>query len=110
MKIALGISYDGTSYHGWQSQEEVPSIQTTLERALSLVADHPVSVICAGRTDRGVHGLGQVIHFETTAIRPDHAWILGTNTHLPADIRVCWMQMVTEDFHARFSALARTYR
>lgn len=110
MRVALGLSYDGTAYHGWQSQEEVPSVQAALEKALSFVADHPVSVVCAGRTDGGVHALSQVVHFETTAVRTNYAWILGTNAQLPADIRVSWVQEVAEDFHARFSALARSYR
>lgn len=110
MRIALGISYEGTAYYGWQSQVTVPSIQASLETALSKVADHPVTVTCAGRTDAGVHALGQVAHFDTTAERNDRAWLLGTNANLPRDIRVDWVQVVTDDFHARFSATAREYR
>lgn len=110
MRIALGVSYDGSSYCGWQSQEAVPTIQTTLQDALSKVADHPVKLVCAGRTDRGVHAVGQVAHFDTEAVRTEHAWILGVNTYLPADIRVHWFKVVPDDFHARFSAQARSYR
>lgn len=110
MRIALGISYEGTAYCGWQSQLNVPSIQAFLESAISKVADHPVRVICAGRTDAGVHALGQVVHFDTTAEREDRAWLLGINATLPRDIRVDWVQVVREDFHARFSATGREYR
>lgn len=110
MRIALGISYDGTAYHGWQRQDNLVTIQECLETALSRVADHPTTIICAGRTDRGVHGLGQVVHFDTEAQRSSTAWVLGTNTHLPSDIRVRWAAEVSNDFHARFSAVARHYR
>ena len=81
-----------------------------LEQAISTVADHPVRVHCAGRTDAGVHGLGQVIHFDTAALRPMRSWILGTNVNLPAQINVTWAQQVPESFHARFSARSRRYR
>jgi tRNA pseudouridine38-40 synthase len=110
MRIALGIEYLGTGYYGWQRQENVPSIQATLETALSRVADHPVEVMCAGRTDAGVHGTGQVVHFDTEIVRRDSAWIMGTNTYLPPTIRVVWMQTVDARFHARFSATFRRYR
>lgn len=110
MRLALGISYKGTAYCGWQTQETVPSVQSSLEIALSNVANHPVRVICAGRTDAGVHALGQVIHFDTTAERDERAWLLGTNANLPGDIRVLWVKIVSDDFHARFSATARRYR
>lgn len=110
MRIALGLSYEGTAYSGWQSQENLQTIQTHIETALSRVANHPVQVICAGRTDSGVHALGQVIHFDTEATRDERAWILGTNANLPADIRIRWAHAVSEDFHARFSATARHYR
>lgn len=109
MKIALGIEYDGTRYHGWQMQQDVPSVQQYLEQAISKVAAQPIIVHCAGRTDRGVHATQQVVHFETTAERVDRAWFMGVNTQLPSDIRVVWSQYVPEDFHARFSATARRY-
>ncbi|UVK77630.1 MAG: tRNA pseudouridine(38-40) synthase [Sodalis sp. Fse] len=110
IKIALGIEYDGSDYHGWQRQLEVPSVQADLERALSKVADEPVTVFCAGRTDAGVHATGQVVHFETHSRRPVDAWTLGVNANLPSKIAVRWMSPVTKDFHARFSANARRYR
>ncbi|MFR0256847.1 tRNA pseudouridine synthase A, partial [Escherichia coli] len=85
-KIALGIEYDGSKYYGWQRQNEVRSVQEKLEKALSQVANEPITVFCAGRTDAGVHGTGQVVHFETTALRKDAAWTLGVNANLPGDI------------------------
>ena len=109
-KIALGIEYDGSKYYGWQRQNEVRSVQEKLEKALSQVANEPVNVLCAGRTDAGVHGTGQVVHFETTAVRKDAAWTLGVNANLPGDIAVRWVKTVPDDFHARFSATARRYR
>lgn len=109
-KLALGIEYDGSRYYGWQRQQEVRSVQEKLERALTKVANHPVSVFCAGRTDAGVHGTGQVVHFETTAQRADGAWTLGINANLPDDIAVRWVKAVPDVFHARFSATARRYR
>lgn len=110
MKIALGIEYNGHGYYGWQTQRNLPTIQSCLEHALSIIADEPIQIFCAGRTDAGVHATGQVVHFNTNANRNMRAWILGTNAHLPPDIAVCWMKMVDEDFHARFSALSRLYR
>lgn len=108
-RYALGIEYLGTHYHGWQRQAHAESIQAHLEDALSQVADQPIELHCAGRTDAGVHATGQVVHFDTTAIREDKAWVLGSNTHLPSDIRVHWVKKVDNDFHARFSATARQY-
>lgn len=110
MKIALGIEYDGSCYHGWQKQPGLQTVQEHLENALATVAAHPVSVYCAGRTDTGVHALGQVVHFETDSQRSERAWILGTNTNMPNSITVRWAQSVADDFHARFSALSRRYR
>ncbi|MDP5291406.1 tRNA pseudouridine(38-40) synthase TruA [Oceanimonas sp. CHS3-5] len=110
MRIALGIEYDGSRYYGWQRQREVPSVQEEVEKALSKIADHPVEVQCAGRTDAGVHGTGQVVHFDTHATRPDGAWTLGMNANLPPDIAVRWVKAVPDEFHARFSATARRYR
>lgn len=109
-KLALGIEYDGSRYYGWQRQQEVRSVQEKLERALSKVANHPVVVFCAGRTDAGVHGTGQVVHFETTSRRAEGAWTLGVNASLPDDIAVRWVKAVPDEFHARFSATARRYR
>ena len=83
MKIALGIEYNGKQYCGWQRQEKVRSVQEELEKALSFVANEKIEVFCAGRTDSGVHGTGQVVHFETTAVRPEKAWAFGTNANLP---------------------------
>ncbi|MBU0743869.1 MAG: tRNA pseudouridine(38-40) synthase TruA [Gammaproteobacteria bacterium] len=110
MRIALGIEYDGTNYCGWQRQPNVIAIQEKVEKALSKVADQPIAVVCAGRTDAGVHAVGQVVHFDTEAKRPDRAWILGANSNLPQDIRVLWARHVDPDFHARYSATSRHYR
>jgi tRNA pseudouridine38-40 synthase len=109
-RLALGIEYDGGAYCGWQQQSGAPSVQAALELALSRVADQPVSLICAGRTDAGVHAREQVAHFDTQAERSPRAWLLGVNTHLPRDVSLRWVHQVPEDFHARFSALARSYR
>ncbi len=110
MRIALGIEYDGSQYFGWQRQREVNTVQQELEQALSKVANHQVDVFCAGRTDAGVHGTGQVIHFETDSIRTERGWTMGVNANLPDSIAVTWVKEVPEDFHARFSATARRYR
>ncbi|AKA37809.1 tRNA pseudouridine(38-40) synthase TruA [Yersinia ruckeri] len=110
LKIALGIEYNGSRYYGWQRQLEVRSVQACLEAALTRVANAPIVVQCAGRTDTGVHATGQVVHFVTSAQRKDAAWTMGVNTHLPPDIAVRWVKTVSEDFHARFSATARRYR
>jgi len=110
MKIALGVEYCGTGIHGWQRQEQSPTVQGCVERALSCVADHPVEVCCAGRTDAGVHALHQVIHFETTARRELHAWVAGGNASLPGGISLLWARKMDDEFHARFSAIGRTYR
>lgn len=110
MKVALGVEYDGSEFFGWQAQEKLPTVQAYLEEALSKIADHPVKVFCAGRTDAGVHATGQIVHFETDSIRNLRAWTLGTNTHLPPTISVHWVKVVDEEFHARFSAVARSYR
>jgi tRNA pseudouridine38-40 synthase len=110
VRLAVGIEYAGTRYAGWQRQDHAASVQAEVERALSLVADHPVAVVCAGRTDTGVHALGQVVHFDTVAERPARGWLLGANVHLPSDVALSWVVPVAGDFHARYSALARTYR
>jgi tRNA pseudouridine38-40 synthase len=111
MRVALGLEYDGSAFHGWQIQQQgVRTVQSCLEKAIARVANHPVTTVCAGRTDAGVHAIGQVVHFETHAHRSPDAWIMGTNSNLPADIGVQWARLVPGHFHARFSALARRYR
>lgn len=110
MRYALGIEYDGSAYCGWQHQEHCPAVQTQLEQALSKIASQSIKVRCAGRTDTGVHAINQVVHFDTTAQRPERAWVEGTNTHLPDDIRIHWVRPVDAAFDARFSACARQYR
>ena len=100
MRLAIGIEYAGTRYAGWQRQASAPSVQAEVEAALAKVADHPVEVTCAGRTDGGVHALAQVAHFDTAATRPMRGWALGANTHLPPDIAVLWATPVADDFHA----------
>lgn len=110
MRIALGIEYDGTSYNGWQRQRTGLGVQQRVEEALSVVANHPVEVICAGRTDTGVHATDQVVHFDTDSERSDRGWLLGANSNLPDDINVSWAKPVPDEFHARFSAQSRSYR
>jgi len=111
MKIALGLDFNGRAYRGWQTQQPgIRSVQATLEAAIARVADHPVILHAAGRTDAGVHASGMVAHFETTARRADRSWLLGTGTHLPDDIAVRWVQPMPDTFHARFKAVARRYR
>jgi tRNA pseudouridine38-40 synthase len=110
MKIAAGIEYRGTCFSGWQRQKHAASIQQHVEEALSMVANHDVTTTCAGRTDAGVHAILQVIHFETTALRKSHSWVLGANANMTADICLLWARQVKEDFHARFSATGRCYR
>lgn len=109
-RISLGIEYDGYHFHGWQKQPELFTIQGCLEEALSKIADEPVEVICAGRTDAGVHAIAQVAHFDTNAARNMYAWMMGANTYLPLGITVHWAQEMDDSFHARYSALSRTYQ
>ena len=109
MRIALGIEYDGSAYCGWQTQASGRAVQAAVDDALSRIADEPISVQCAGRTDAGVHACCQVVHFDTKAERDPRAWSLGTNSHLPRDVAVRWAQPVADDFHARFSAESRAY-
>lgn len=110
-RLAIGLSYDGTRYHGWQWQPDVPTLQTELERALAnMTGDSEIKAICAGRTDKGVHALNQIIHFDSSKQRSEFVWINGLNAHLPRDIRVHWAKQVPSDFHARFSAIQRHYR
>jgi tRNA pseudouridine38-40 synthase len=110
VRLAVGIEYAGTRYAGWQRQDHAPSVQAEVERALGSVADHPIHAVCAGRTDAGVHALGQVAHFDTTARRPLRGWLLGANAELPSDVALTWVTEVAPDFHARYAALTRTYR
>ena len=110
MRIAAGIEYDGTAYNGWQRVSTGIGVQTMVERAFGQVADHPVEVTCAGRTDAGVHAIGQVVHFDTTSLRDERSWLLGANSNLPDDVSVAWVRRAADDFHARYSATARTYR
>lgn len=111
-RIALALEYNGRNYYGWQLQARsaLPTIQQALEHALARVAAHHVRVICAGRTDTGVHATAQITHFDTHVDRSPRQWLRGANTYLPKDIRVRWAQPVKHDFHARFSAVARRYR
>ncbi|MFD2641019.1 tRNA pseudouridine(38-40) synthase TruA [Pseudomonas japonica] len=110
-RIALGVEYKGTRYRGWQRQGDgVISVQQTLEEALSKVAAETITVQCAGRTDAGVHASGQVVHFDTCAVRNPKAWTMGANSHLPHDISVAWAEQMPAHFHARFKAFARRYR
>ncbi len=109
-RIALGIEYDGSGFAGWQSQPHARNVQDQVEAALSRVAAEPVRVVCAGRTDTGVHATAQVVHFDTSARRTERQWILGGNSGLPPDVALTWARPVPDDFHARFSARRRSYR
>jgi len=110
MRIALGLEYEGSGFCGWQSQAGGGAVQDAVELAVSAVADAQTRVVCAGRTDAGVHALAQVVHFDTAASRPDTAWVRGVNAHLPGSVAVRWAQPVPDAFHARFSARGRRYR
>ncbi|OGA66777.1 MAG: tRNA pseudouridine(38-40) synthase TruA [Betaproteobacteria bacterium RIFCSPLOWO2_12_FULL_65_14] len=109
-RIALGIEYDGSRFLGWQTQPGGGAVQDALERALTAIAAAPISVTAAGRTDRGVHARAQVAHFDTEAARPQSAWVRGVNALLPDSVAVLWAREVDAQFHARYSATARTYR
>lgn len=111
MRIALGVEYDGSGFCGWQKQSHGErTVQACVEQALAKVACHEINIICAGRTDTGVHALGQVVHFDTDVERSQRAWVFGTNTNLPKDISILWSAVVNDEFHARFSAQHRAYR
>lgn len=111
MRFALGVEYDGRGFCGWQTQRsDVRTVQEALEAGLSRVANHAVHVVCAGRTDTGVHALEQVAHFDTEAQREPRNWLLGTHVNLPDDVSLRWIAPVNADFHARFGAFARSYR
>ncbi len=108
-RIALGLSYRGSAYQGWQSQPGGKTVQDHLEAALARFADEPIRTLCAGRTDAGVHAINQVVHFDTTREREDFSWVRGTNRFLPMDVAVQWCAPVSDHFHARNSARARRY-
>jgi len=111
MRIALGVEYNGHAYCGWQAQSEgIKTVQQTLEQALAEVANEPVRVICAGRTDTGVHGAEQVVHFDTDVQRDNRNWVYGANANMPQDVRLLWAASVPKEFHARFSARRRRYQ
>jgi len=109
MRVAIGFEYDGTDYVGWQSQKSGVGVQSIVENAIGVVANEPVNVVCAGRTDTGVHAAGQVVHFDTAANRSARGWVLGINSNLPDDVSAMWALEVSDDFHARFSAINRSY-
>ena len=110
MKLALGLEYIGTHFHGWQKQKGgIRTVQGVVEEGLAKVANHPVRVFCAGRTDAGVHAQEQIIHFTCKYKRPSKAWLIGANCYLPKDVSIKWVRVVDADFHARFSAIAREY-
>ena len=110
MRLALGVEYDGSAFHGWQTQPGGGTVQDALQLALAQIAGQETTVVCAGRTDAGVHATGQVVHFDTTVARPLTAWVRGVNTFLPAQVAVRWVHPVAAEFHARFSAYGRRYR
>jgi tRNA pseudouridine38-40 synthase len=110
MRYAIGLEYDGSEFLGWQIQRQEPTVQGSLEQAAANVADHKVRVTCCGRTDTGVHALGQVAHFDTDSVRSERSWMLGLNSNLPPGVSVLWIRQVDDSFHARFSAYARSYR
>ena len=110
VRIAMGLEYHGRNYCGWQKQGNALSVQAVLELALSKVANHVVVVFCAGRTDKGVHAVGQVVHFDAQVARSEVNWLCGTNANLPLDIRVTWVKSVPMSFHARYSAVSRVYQ
>ena len=109
MRIALGLSYGGGAYEGWQSQLSGKTVQDKLELALGKFAAQPIRTLCAGRTDAGVHALMQVVHFDAPVERDTASWVRGTNAFLPSDIAVQWAQQVPVEFHSRGSAIARRY-
>ena len=107
---ACGVSYMGTAYHGWQKQPDLPNtVEQTVQSALEFVADECLSLVCAGRTDSGVHAINQVVHFESTKPRSADNWLMGANRHLPDDVKLQWVVPVSQEFHARYSAQRRRY-
>lgn len=110
MRYAVGIEYDGAGFSGWQRQDHASTVQQSVEHAIGKVANHPVTVIAAGRTDTGVHARGQVVHFDSPSERSERQWILGINSNLPDTVRSLWVRAVDDSFHARFGAYSRSYR
>ena len=110
MRVALSLEYDGSRFLGWQTQPAGGTVQDALQGALSAIAGEAIQITCAGRTDRGVHARMQVVHFDTSAVRPASAWVRGVNALLPEAVAVTWASEVPGEFHARYSAHARTYR
>jgi len=110
MRYALGIEYDGAGFCGWQRQNHSPSVQSCVEKAIEVVANNPVTIVCAGRTETGVHARGQVAHFDSPSERSDRQWVLGINSNLPDAVRVLWVRAVDDSFHARFGAFSRSYQ
>ncbi len=110
IRIAACLEYCGVGYHGWQRQNHAPSVQQAVESAVSRVANQSIDVVVAGRTDTGVHAIGQIVHFDTSSNRIEEQWVRGVNTYLPDDISMIWARPVRQDFHARFSARQRSYR
>ncbi|MFM8330269.1 MAG: tRNA pseudouridine(38-40) synthase TruA [Candidatus Methylumidiphilus sp.] len=109
-RIALGLEYDGSAFAGWQWQDGQRNVQACVAAAVGTVAAEPVNLLCAGRTDAGVHALEQVVHFDTVAERSPRSWVMGINANLPDDVRVLWAKAMPPHFHARYSAIARFYR
>ncbi|WP_131782966.1 tRNA pseudouridine(38-40) synthase TruA [Legionella gresilensis] len=110
MRIALGVEYDGSQYHGWQAQTGLHTVQQVIETAISRIADCKINVVCAGRTDTGVHATNQIIHFDCVKERSIRSWIQGANSYLPKDVCIKWGKEMPDNFHARYSALSRQYR
>jgi tRNA pseudouridine38-40 synthase len=110
MRFACGIEYDGHGFLGFQKQVQEPTIQNSLEVAIAKVANHAIRLVCSGRTDTGVSATAQVIHFDTDVVRTKYQWIMGVNTNLPPGISLLWIKEVSDEFHARFSAIQRSYR
>jgi tRNA pseudouridine38-40 synthase len=110
MRIALALEYDGSRFLGWQTQPRGGTVQDTLQAALATIAGEPVDTTCAGRTDRGVHALEQVVHFDVAAQRPENAWVRGVNALLPESVAVQWAREMSHEFHARYAGRARSYR
>lgn len=110
MRIALAVEYDGSAFCGWQRQRHCHSVQAELEAALTQIAQQPVTVHCAGRTDAGVHAAAQIVHFDTEVVRPMRAWSFGVNSYLDKRVAVHWAALMSSEFHARFKALNRSYR
>ncbi len=109
-RLAMCVEYDGSHYHGWQTQRGVVTVQETIEEAVSSVADEQIQVITAGRTDAGVHATGQIVHYDSSSNRSRKAWLRGVNSNLPESVVVSWVLPVLPTFHARYSAVTRSYR